>query len=177
MPAVQLKNNGKLYSKLLFTITLCIVLTLMVSSLFNFFTYMQIDLKKAYQSDVSNLTQTSKEVISMTESAQSLSFQIYRTFSVSKLMFYNDPNIYDVTAAMNELNNYLNSMPFIESIYVYNSANGLFYTASRQAEGGTFNKEELADKGILDILDNYQEYRPFTPIPRTYKTVNLTVSS
>ncbi|MGO4179772.1 AraC family transcriptional regulator [Paenibacillus sp. TAF43_2] len=174
MPAVQLKNNGKLYSKLLFTITLCIVLTLMVSSLFNFFTYMQIDLKKAYQSDVSNLTQTSKEVISMTESAQSLSFQIYRTFSVSKLMFYNDPNIYDVTAAMNELNNYLNSMPFIESIYVYNSANGLFYTASRQAEGGTFNKEELADKGILDILDNYQEYRPFTPIPRTYKTVNLT---
>jgi len=174
MPAVQLKNNGKLYSKLLFTITLCIVLTLLVSSLFNFFTYMQIDLKKAYQSDVSNLTQTSKEVISMTESAQSLSFQIYRTFSVSKLMFYNDPNIYDVTAAMNELNNYLNSMPFIESIYVYNSANGLFYTASRQAEGGTFNKEELADKGILDILDNYQEYRPFTPIPRTYKTVNLT---
>jgi two-component system response regulator YesN len=174
MPAVQLKNNGKLYSKLLFTITLCIVLTLMVSSLFNFFTYMQIDLKKAYQSDVSNLTQTSKEVISMTESAQSLSFQIYRTFSVSKLMFYNDPNIYDVTAAMNELNNYLNSMPFIESIYVYNSANGLFYTASRQTEGGTFNKEELADKGILDILDNYQEYRPFTPIPRTYKTVNLT---
>ncbi|WP_054026249.1 helix-turn-helix domain-containing protein [Bacillus sp. FJAT-28004] len=173
MPAVQLKNNGKLYSKLLFTITLCIVLTLLVSSLFNFFTYMQIDLKKAYQSDVSNLTQTSKEVISMTESAQSLSFQIYRTFSVSKLMFYNDPNIYDVTAAMNELNNYLNSMPFIESIYVYNSANGLFYTASRQGEGGTFSKEELADRGILDILDNYQEYRPFTPIPRTYTTVNL----
>ncbi|MDQ8736173.1 AraC family transcriptional regulator [Paenibacillus sp. LHD-38] len=173
MPAVQLKNNGKLYSKLLFTITLCIVLTLLVSSLFYFFTYMQIDLKKAYQSDVSNLTQTSKEVISMTESAQSVSFQIYRTFTVSKLMFYNEPNIYDVTAAMNELDNYLSSMPFIESIYVYNSANGQFYTASRQGESGTFNKEDLADQGILDILDNFQEYRPFTPIPRTYTTVSL----
>ncbi|CAM4447906.1 AraC-like DNA-binding protein/uncharacterized membrane protein [Paenibacillus endophyticus] len=173
MPAVQMKNKGNLYSKLLFTITLCIVLTLLVSSLFYFFTYMQIDLKKAYQSDVSNLTQTSKEVISMTESAQSLSFQIYRTFSVSKLMFYNDPNIYDVTAAMNELNNYLSSMPFIESIYVYNSANGQFYTASRQGESGTFNKEELADQGILDILDQFQQYRPFTPIPRTYTTVSL----
>ncbi|WP_364150496.1 AraC family transcriptional regulator [Paenibacillus sp. LPE1-1-1.1] len=173
MPAVQLKNNGKLYSKLLFTITLCIVLTLLVSSLFYFFTYMQIDLKKAYQSDVSNLTQTSKEVISMTESAQSVSFQIYRTFTVSKLMFYNEPNIYDVTAAMNELENYLSSMPFIESIYVYNSANGQFYTASRQGESGTFNKEDLADQGILDILDNFQKYRPFTPIPRTYTTVSL----
>src|SRR4029453_10109607 len=173
MSAVHLKNKGKLYSKLLFTITLCIVLTLIVSSLFYFFTYMQIDLKKAYQSDVSNLTQTSKEVISMTESAQSLSFQIYRTFTVSKLMFYTNPNIYDETAAMNELNNYLSSMPFIESIYVYNSANGLFYTASRQGESGTFSKEEFADTGILDILDNFQQYRPFTPIPRTYKTVSL----
>ncbi|WP_138754445.1 helix-turn-helix domain-containing protein [Paenibacillus sinopodophylli] len=173
MPAVQLKNNGKLYSKLLFTITLCIVLTLLVSSLFYFFTYMQIDLKKAYQSDVSNLTQTSKEVISMTESAQSLSFQMYRTFTISKLMFYNDPNIYDVTAAMNELNNYLSSMPFIESIYVYNSANGQFYTAGRQGESGTFSKDNLADQGILDILDNFKQYRPFTPIPRTYVTKNL----
>lgn len=173
MSAVHLKNNGKLYSKLLFTITLCIVLTLLVSSLFYFFTYMQIDLKKAYHSDVSNLTQTSKEVISMTESAQSLSFQMYRTFTVSKLMFYTEPNIYDVTAAMNELNNYLSSMPFIESIYVYNSANGQFYVASRQGEGGTFSKEELADKGILDILANYQQYRPFTPIPRTYTTASL----
>lgn len=173
MSAVHLKNNGKLYSKLLFTITLCIVLTLLVSSIFYFFTYMQIDLKKAYQSDVSNLTQTSKEVISMTESAQSLSFQMYRTFTIAKLMFYTEPNIYDVTAAMNELNNYLNSMPFIESIYVYNSANGLFYTASRQGESGTFSKEEFADKGILDILGNFQQYRPFTPIPRTYTTVSL----
>jgi len=173
MSAVHLKNNGKLYSKLLFTITLCIVLTLLVSSLFYFFTYMQIDLKKAYQSDVSNLTQTSKEVISMTESAQSLSFQMYRTFTVSKLMFYTEPSIYDETAAMNELNNYLSSMPFIESIYVYNSANGQFYTASRQGESGTFSKEELADKGILDILASFQQYRPFTPIPRTYTTVSL----
>lgn len=173
MSAVKLKNKGNLYSKLLFTITLCIVLTLIVSSSFYFFTYMQIDLKKAYQSDLSNLTQTSKEVISMTESAQALSFQIYRTFSVSKLMFYTDPNIYDVTAAMNELNNYLNSMPFIESIYVYNSANAQFYTASRQGEAGMFSKEELADQGILTILDNFQQYRPFTPIPRTYSTVSL----
>ncbi|OMF24510.1 hypothetical protein BK133_22505 [Paenibacillus sp. FSL H8-0548] len=171
MPAVKI--NGKLYSKLLFTITLSIVLTLLVSSLFYFFNYMQIDLKKAYQYDLSNLTQTSKEVISMTESAQSLSFQIYRTFSVSRLMFYTEPNIYDVMAAMNELNNYLNSMPFIESIYVYNSANNQFYTASRQGEAGTFSRADLADKEILDILDNFQQYRPFTPIPRTYTTVSL----
>src|SRR5690606_39757440 len=101
--------------------------SLLVSSIFYFFAYVRNDLKSTYLSDVRNLTQTSKEVISMTESAQSVSFQIYRTFTISKLMFYPEPNIYDVVVAMNDLNNYLNSMPFIESIYVYNSEYDLFY--------------------------------------------------
>jgi len=174
MNANQLiKKNGKLYSRLLFTITLCIVLTLLVSSIFYFFAYVRNDLKSTYLSDVRNLTQTSKEVISMTESAQSVSFQIYRTFTISKLMFYPEPNIYDVVVAMNDLNNYLNSMPFIESIYVYNSEYDLFYVASRDSQGGTINKNDLDDKGVLDILSNFQQYRPFTPIPRSYKTVQL----
>lgn len=170
MSAYSWKSNGKLYGKLLFTTALCIALTLLVTSLFYFFAYIQLDLRKTYQSDASNLAQTSKEVISMTENAQSLSFQIYRTFAISKLMFYSEPSIFDVTIAMNELENYLNSMPYIESIYVYNSSSDLFYTATRHGQGGTLNRAELEDKGILDILDNFQSYRPFTPIPRTYNT-------
>lgn len=173
MQASHFRQNGRLYSKLLLSLTLCIVVTLLVSSLVYFFTYVQIDLKKAYESDVNNLTQTSKEVMSMTESAQSLSFQIYRTFTISKLMFYTEPNIYDETAASNELNNYLSSMPFIESIYVYNANNERFYVASRTGQGGTLSKEELVDQDIVAILDNFQQYRPFTPIPRTYTTTGL----
>jgi two-component system, response regulator YesN len=170
MSAFSWKSNGKLYGKLLFTTSLCIALTLLVSSLFYFFAYMQLDLRKTYQSDASNLAQTSKEVISMTENAQSLSFQIYRSFAITKLMFYSEPSYYDVRIAMNELDNYLNSMSYIESIYVYNSASDLFYTARRQGQGGTLSRAELEDQGILDILDQFQSYRPFTPIPRTYTT-------
>lgn len=173
MSASYFQNNGKWYGKLLFSIILCIVLTLIVSSLISFLTYVGYDLNKTYESDVRNLTQTSKEVISMTESAQSLSFQIYRTFTVSKLMFYDDPSIFDITGAMNELENYLNSMPFIDSIYVYNSKNGLFYTVSRHGYGGTYSREELPDKGVIDILEGFHHYRPFTPIPRTSTSVNL----
>jgi len=173
MSAIPLSGNGKLYSKLLLTITLCVVLTLLMSSIFYFVSYVRVDLKKAYESDLSNLTQTSKEIISMTDSAQSLSFQMYRNFTISKLMFYTEPSIYDITAAMSELDNYLSSMPFIESIYVYNSKNGQFYTASREGQGGMLSKEEIVDKGIIEVLDNFQQYRPFTPIPRTYRIVNL----
>ncbi|MUT67605.1 AraC family transcriptional regulator [Paenibacillus sp. NEAU-GSW1] len=173
MSAFDFRSNGKLFSRLLLSITLCIVLTLTVSSLIYFFTYVRIDLKQAYQSDVSNLSQTSKEVIGMTESAQALSFQIYRTYTISKLMFYSEPNIYDETAAMNELTNYLSSMPFIESIYVYNSKSNRFYTTAREGESGIFNRDELPDKKILVVLDNFQQYRPFTPIPRSYTTPTL----
>ncbi|NMO97020.1 AraC family transcriptional regulator [Paenibacillus lemnae] len=171
MNTVPPTRKGKLYSRLLITITCCTVLTLLVSSLFYFVIYNQIDLKKAYQSDLSSLMQNSKEVVSMTESAQAVSFQIYRTYAVSKLMFYTNPNIYDEMAAMQELNNYLNSMPFIESIYVYNSDNERFFTARQQGQGGTLNKDELEDQNVLEVLNNFQQYRPFTPIPRTY-TVN-----
>lgn len=152
---------------------MCIVLTLLVSSLFYYITFSQMDLKKAYESDLSNLKQTSKEMISMNESAQSLAFQSYRTFTISRLMFYTEPNIYDVTGAMNELSNYLNSMPFIESIYVYNSKNERFYLATRSGEGGVFSRETLVDKNLLNVLDNFQEYRPFTPIPRTFTLQDL----
>ncbi|WP_338554935.1 helix-turn-helix domain-containing protein [Paenibacillus sp. KS-LC4] len=168
MKATAWKNNGKLYSRLLLSITLCIVLTLLISSFFYYLAYTRLDLKQAYLSDVSSLTRTSQEVNSMTESAQSLTFQLYRTFTISKLLFYTKPNIYDVTAAMNDLTNYLSSMPFIESIYVYNSANNQFYIANRSGQSGIFTKEEISDKGILQTLDDYQTYKPFTPIPRSY---------
>ncbi|WP_328803513.1 AraC family transcriptional regulator [Paenibacillus silvestris] len=161
-------DNRKLYIKLLLTTILCTVLTLLVSSTIYFVNYRNINLNQVYQTDLENLTQTSREVISMTESAQSLTFQLYRNGNISKLMFYENPDIYDTTAAMRELNNYLNSMPYIASIYVYNPKANYVYIASDSGQNGLMTKEELVDKDILNVLDHFQEFKPFVPIPRTY---------
>lgn len=104
----------------------------------------------------------------MTDAAQSLSFQIYRNSTISKIVFYDKPDIYDVTAAMSELGNYLSSMPYIESIYVYNPKSGQLYIASSHGQNGVFTEQELVDTPILDILGHYQDYKAFTPIPRVY---------
>lgn len=168
MLAKEARRNGKLYSQMLLGITVGIVLTLVLSSFFFYFAYSRTALKEAYETDLGNLMQTSKEVVAMTESAQSLSFQMYRNNTISKLLFYTKPDIYEIVAAMNEMNGYLSSMPFIESIYVYNAYNGQFYLASREGQNGIWTRDELVDTNILTVLEQYQQFKPFTPIPRIY---------
>ncbi|MHA6533979.1 AraC family transcriptional regulator [Paenibacillus sp. BAC0078] len=164
----KIGNKRALYSKILVSITLCVSLTFLVSTIIYYKYYIGVEKTQAFRSDLSNLTQTSKEVVNMTEAAQSLSFQIYRNSTVSKIVFYDKPDIYDVTAAMSELRNYLSSMPYIESIYVYNPTSGRLYISSSEGQNGVFTEKELEDTNILDILNHYQEYKPFTPIPRVY---------
>lgn len=163
-----LQARSKMYSRLLLSITLCIVVTLVLSSTFYFINYVRLDLKQTYQNDLISLTENSSEVIHMRESAQTLSFQIYRSYLISKLMFYAKPSIYDVTTAMGELSNYINSIPYIDSIYVYNPAGTAFYVVSANGQNGIYQPNEITDKGIINILQNFKDYKAFTPIPRTY---------
>lgn len=170
------KKHHKIHSKLLISITLCITLTLLVSTTVYYFYYIRVEKEQAFEANHGSLTLRSKEVINMTDIAQSLAFQMYRSSTLSKLLYYPKPNVYDVTAAMTELNNYLNSMPYIESIYVYNPKSGTFYIASLRGQNGLFSKNELADTDIIRVLDHYQDYKPFTPIPRTYPLLSASDS-
>ncbi|WP_226002773.1 helix-turn-helix domain-containing protein [Paenibacillus sp. BJ-4] len=171
------KKHHKIHSKLLISITLCITLTLLVSTTVYYFYYIRVEKKQAFEANHGSLTLRSKEVINMTSIAQSLAFQMYRSSTLSKLLYYPEPNVYDVTAAMTELNNYLNSMPYIESIYVYNPKSRNFYIASSQGQNGLFSKNELVDTDIMRVLDHYQDYKPFTPIPRTYPLLSASDSA
>ena len=109
-----------MYRNILLSIILSIVITLLVSSTILYFNFDNIALKQVYESDSNSLMQTSQEIRTITETATSLSFQIYRDFVISKLLFYDKPDIYDVTKAHAQLNIIRFAMPFIDSIYVYN---------------------------------------------------------
>ncbi|AIQ20470.1 AraC family transcriptional regulator [Paenibacillus sp. FSL H7-0357] len=164
----KIGNKRALYSKILVSMTLCVSLTFLVSTIIYYNYYIGVEKTQAFRSDLSDLTKTSREVVNMNDAAQSLSFQIYRNSTVSKIVLYDKPDIYDVTAAMSELGNYLSSMPYIESIYVYNPKSEKFYIASSSGQNGVFTEQELVDKNILGILNHYEEYKPFMPIPRVY---------
>ncbi|MEK5435474.1 MULTISPECIES: AraC family transcriptional regulator [Paenibacillus] len=164
----DIRRKRLLYGKLLTTITLCISLTLLVSTIVYYTYYIGVEKTQTFRSDLRDLTQTGKKVVNMAEVAQTLSFQLYRTSTISHLLFYNKPSIYEVTAAMSDLGNYLNSMPYIESIYVYNPNNDTIYISAAQGQNGVYSTGELEDTEIIQMLNHYQDYKTFTPIPRTY---------
>lgn len=163
----KIRLNGEVYVKLLLGITLCIVTSILVSSSIYYFTFTRILQNEAFESDLVNLRQTGKTVAKTTESAQTVAFQIYRNSAISKLLYYSNPNPFDIQAAMLDLNNYLATMPFIHSIYVYNPLSETYYITSRNGQKGVIDESELEDRNMIEILGNYDKYKPFTPIPRT----------
>ncbi|MEJ8306685.1 AraC family transcriptional regulator [Saccharibacillus sacchari] len=165
-----------LYGKLLITIVLCISITLLVSTFIYYTYYTGVEKNQVFASDVDNLSQTSREVINLNDISQSLSFQIYRNSMIANLLYYRQPSIYDVNASMIDLRNYLNAMPFIDSIYVYNSANRSFYVVSKTNEDGTFLTENMADQDVVERLERFKKLKPFVPIPRLLGEAETNVS-
>lgn len=162
----KMRKNGKLYVKMLLAITLGIVLVLIASSSIYYFTFARILQNKAFESDLSNLTQTGQSIAKTTGSAQTVAFQIYRNSSIAKILYYENPNPFDIQGAMMDLKNYLNSMPFLESIYVYNAAQERFYIVSQNGQNGVIQTDALTDTGMNEILTDYKNYKAFAPIPR-----------
>jgi two-component system response regulator YesN len=164
----RLNESRKLFTKILISIIVCIVITLLVSSTILYLNFEDIALRQVYRHDLDSLQQTSREVAKMTETAKALSFQIYTDTTMASLLFYAEPDLYKEINALNQLNNYRLAMPFIESIYVYNAKSNVFYISSSSNRNGQQSAQDLDDQGIKSILMNIQNYKPFVPIPRSY---------
>ncbi|MFC7678370.1 AraC family transcriptional regulator [Paenibacillus sp. GCM10028914] len=161
-------EHKKVYIRILLGSIACVIITLLITSTILYMSFESIALKQVYRSDSDSLNQIKTELSNMTETVTSLSSQIYTDPAVAKLLYYTNLNIYDTIFAQQQLDNYRASLPFIESIYVYNAKSNQFYISSNNARNGVQPKSELDDKGILELFKNFKEHRPFQPIPRTY---------
>lgn len=162
------REHKKVYIRILFGSIGCVIITLLITSTILYMNFENIALNQVYHSDSNSLNQIKSELSNMTDTVTSLSSQIYHDSAVSKLLHYANPSIYDAIFAQQQLDNYRASLPFIESIYVYNAKSNQFYISSNNMRNGLQAKSELDDKGIFEIFKNFKQYRPFHPIPRTY---------
>ncbi|MFC5402645.1 AraC family transcriptional regulator [Cohnella soli] len=161
-------EQKKVYRRIFISFIACIIITLMVTSTILYVNFENIATEQVYRADNKNLLQTKNEVSKMTDTVKALSSQIYSDYAVSKLLYYVNPNIYDVIFAQQQLDNYRASLPFIESIYVYNAKSNQFYISSNSIRNGIQPTSELDDEGIFDIFNRFKDYMPFEPIPRAY---------
>ncbi len=168
----RIRRNGKLYVRLLLGITLSIALVLVVSSSVYYFIFSKVLQDEAFDTDLSNLRQTGNAVANTTASAQTVAFQIYKNPTINKMLYLNEPDAFDTQAAMLSLRSYLNTMAFIDSIYVYNPEAGQYIIAAQTGQEGIYAENEIQDIGIANILANFQTYKPFAPIPRFVRSTS-----
>lgn len=164
--------NQKLYLKIFMPLILCIVTTLLIVSTVLYINFEKVASNQIYLANIKNLEQVSAEVSIMANMGVTLSNQIYQDPSVSKLLYFKEPEVFDLSLAISQLKNYRLSVPYIDSIYVYNSNTDTIYTESSLGEATQNNYKEFSDKQVTNVLGNYRNYKPYIPIPRKQLNTN-----
>ncbi len=163
-----------IFLKLFLNITLCVVAAIVLTSAVLYSNFEAILMNYEYQARAEQLSSQQGQVSKLSEVAVKIGNQIYHDMNVTKLLYTKDPNVNDMSAAFGQLRTYRASIPYIESIYIYNKYNNYVYV-----EGGseyselTENGYEKLNDGFLDvsarnIITNFKDYKPFKPIPRSY---------
>ncbi len=170
-----LKSDSQVYLRLFLSLIICIIIAVMISSSVLYIKFRDIASNQVYNFNLSSLAQTNKQVSMMTEIAKTVSYQIFSDVYLSKLLYYSSPDIYDIRPAMDQLGNYRISLPFIDSVYIYNAASETFFVSTNNQNvritgnlSGSHNKSSFIDKDIINIIDNIDNYKPFTPISRNF---------
>lgn len=156
--------------------TLFIVITIIILSTVLYVNFERAAADQICLANMESLNKVENEVSIMSKTALTISNQIYRDLSVSKLMYYSVPDIFDMSLAIDQLINYRLSIPFIDSIYVYNKYINRIYTESGSSDIMQSSEKDFPDKQILDIIGNYRQYKPYEPIPRIYENPEGTFS-
>lgn len=160
------QNKKKIYIRIFISLALCIVVTMMFLSTILYMNFEKVASGQIYTANMKSLDLVSRQVSNMAKTAMTVSSQIYRDVSISSLLYYSHPDVFDQGPAYWQLTNYRLSIPFIDSIYTYNSMIGQFYVES--GDNKPLPGEEFADKQAISIIDNYINYKPYMPIPRRY---------
>jgi len=164
-------EKRKLFMRILLSTTLSIALSILICSLILYKNFETNALSQIYQRDMDRLLQTRHGVDSMTQVAITLSNQIYRDLNVAQLMYYSNPGPAAIRSADGQLTNYRLSIPFIDSVYIYNAKNQNIYINSiinKNVFRDTIQPtDQFDDPFAYNMIQQYSRYPRYQPIPRT----------
>lgn len=168
-------TKRKLYLRIFVALALSIAITMLILSTVLYVSFEKIALNQIYLANMKSLEQVNREVSNMASIASTISDQIYHDMAISKLLHFSQPDVFDMSIAVSQLNNYRLSIPFIDSICVYNSKTDTYYvepsnvmSLSSEFDNGPKQKEGFYDTQLTEIIKNYKNYKPYKPIPRKF---------
>ena len=161
--SIKLSNY---YARILISFVTCIVITIIILSTVLYKSFEKIAMSKIYLSEKQSLSQTSYSADILTESAKTLMLQIYGDSQIKKLLHFSVPEAVELNDAIRKLITYQSAASFVHSIYVYSTASELFYVSVASNSVNAYNGSMFFDKEIIDILNNYKNYKMYYPIAR-----------
>ncbi len=162
------------YGRIFFSMIISIVATIVILSMILYLNFEKIVLLQSYSQTMDRLAQTSQEASVMSVSASTFAKQIYNDQHVAKLLNYMEVSPVDVITSIKQLNNYRETSPFIDSIYVYNAKTGTFYISTNMSVHAVYTEEDFYDREMVSMVKDVDRFEPMMPIPRKLKIEGLT---
>ncbi|WP_336790290.1 helix-turn-helix transcriptional regulator [Paenibacillus sp. MMO-177] len=163
---MRIIQNMKLYAKVFALLTVSTSITIFALSTFLYFHFEEIVLKQSYQSTVNSLKQTTHEASIMTVTADALVKQIYNDKMVNKLLNFSALDTSETRDAIDQLDAYRATSPFIDSLYVYNGNKDEFYISTDLKQSSVQPRSEFYDKDVLLLFKGDDQKLTLKPIPR-----------
>lgn len=157
------KRADKLYIKILLSLIICIIATIISVSSFLYINFENITIDATNRSIIDNLMQTSISARLLYDSAKTLALQIIFDSDIKKLL-YTSPEVIELLTAQKRLDSYRNTTPFVESIYIYNAKSEIIYTSYFNVQ--TSSIHDFFDEDIQKIFQDISKYKKQTLIPR-----------
>ncbi len=156
------RQSSKIYMKIFLTFTLSLSAAIFTVSMLLYLNFESITVQKDYSYIKGNLSQISYSASFMDSTVNNLLLQLSNDDSLSNMFMDYPPEAEDLILMTRRLNTYVNAIPFIHSIYVYNRFLDCFFIPGNI----TYGRNDFFDKEAVFILDNFNKYQSLSPIAR-----------
>lgn len=158
--------KNKLYLLILRSFLLLTVFVVLISSTLTYLSSERMMVERLYQSDLRDLERRRDQTDTILQVGTTMVQQIFNDLNVSYLLFSTEPDIHQETASFLQLNKYRLSIPYVESIYVYNGLTGVYHVSADRY--GMFNESEddFCDPQAAEICRGWTHSRLGAPAAR-----------
>ncbi|WNR44534.1 AraC family transcriptional regulator [Paenibacillus roseipurpureus] len=164
-------KKKKLYYKILGYVTLIVCVTIMIVSALQYYNARDNSIRQINDYSTESLQQISYSAQLLTDTARDLLSQLFLDADVSSLLNNNNPDEKEIVTGIKKLDTFKNSLDFIQSIYVFNRNNNMFYsTLSSQS---LQPEKDFFDTELVSMLKNPDKINKSIPISRKILLPNV----
>lgn len=144
------RRNKSIYTTIRFALAVVVIVAALGTAFVSFFINKQTMIDTARQNDHLLLEMHRSLMDSMKALAFKIGHQVYSDNQMASLLYGEDNQLADQYRSLLQLNNYRSSLPYIESIYVYNGSANALTISSRHS--GAMGVRLDQNSGIVDPL-------------------------